>query len=59
MSKTDKSTTFMYRKLAKFDFSSITGPTFEKKSYEFQMLGNAILTLPDYACHRHFVREKR
>lgn len=49
----------MYRKLAKFDFSSITGPTFEKKSYEFQMLGNAILALPDYACHQHFVREKR
>lgn len=49
----------MYRKLAQFDFSSFNGPTFEKKTYDFQIFGNAILALPEYACHQHFVREKR
>lgn len=49
----------MYRKLANFDFLCVNGGTFERKSFEFQILGNAILAIPEYTCHQHFIREKR
>ncbi|VEN48457.1 unnamed protein product [Callosobruchus maculatus] len=49
----------MYRKLADFDFQSFSGPIYEKKSYQFEMFGNAVMSTPSFACHQHFIREKR
>nr|ARI45076.1 adipose triglyceride lipase brummer [Leptinotarsa decemlineata] len=49
----------IYRKFANFDFQSFNGSHFENKSYQFELLGNAILSTPSYACHQHLFTERR
>ncbi|XP_072386185.1 patatin-like phospholipase domain-containing protein atgl-1 isoform X1 [Diabrotica undecimpunctata] len=48
-----------YRDFAQFDFQSFMGKIYDNKSYQFELLGNAILTSPSFACHQHIYREKR
>ncbi|XP_057658020.1 uncharacterized protein LOC130894966 isoform X1 [Diorhabda carinulata] len=48
-----------YRDFAQFDFKSFVGRTFDSKTYQFELLGNAVLTTPSLACYQHIYKEKR
>ncbi|CAG9819778.1 unnamed protein product [Phaedon cochleariae] len=48
------------RTLTNFDFQSFSGTNLERRSFQFETLGNAIMaSSPSFACHHHLVRERR